>query len=138
MWRWRGGKNKRRGLSRAVCCLWDERLGGKKRHQQRLSTTKKKKKNLHNARPAALTCVNPGDGAGFGTEVGPVIGCGGLFISRSFMVLHQGGVILPALLRRTDTRNTTIKQRVNEKHQDENSFNLNPDHYLKKTKNKQT
>lgn len=40
------------------------------------------------ARPAALTCVNPGDGAGFGTEVGPVIGCGGLFISRSFTVLH--------------------------------------------------
>ena len=36
----------------------------------------------------ALTGVNPGEGAGFGTEVGPVIGCGGLFISRSFMVLH--------------------------------------------------
>lgn len=46
------------------------------------------KKNLDDTRPAALTCVNPGDGAGFGTEVGPVIGCGGLFISRSFMVLH--------------------------------------------------
>lgn len=42
--------------------------------------------NLINA--AALTCVSPGDGAGFGTEVGPVIGCGGLFISRSFVVLH--------------------------------------------------
>lgn len=36
----------------------------------------------------ALTCVSPGEGAGFGTEVGPVIGCGGLFISRSFVVLH--------------------------------------------------
>lgn len=35
-----------------------------------------------------LTCVNPGEGAGLGTEVGPAIGCGGLFISRSFMVLH--------------------------------------------------
>lgn len=37
---------------------------------------------------SVFTCVNPGEGAGFGTEVGPVIGCGGLFISRSFMVLH--------------------------------------------------
>lgn len=37
---------------------------------------------------AFLTCVNPGDGAGFGTEEGPVIGCGGLFISPSFVVLH--------------------------------------------------
>lgn len=36
----------------------------------------------------SLTCVNPGDGAGFGTEEGPVIGCGGLFISPSFVVLH--------------------------------------------------
>lgn len=28
-----------------------------------------------------LTCVSPGDWAGWGTEGGPVIGCGGLFIS---------------------------------------------------------
>lgn len=33
-------------------------------------------------------CVNPGDGEGFGTEVGPDIGCGGLFISRSFISPH--------------------------------------------------
>lgn len=46
------------------------------------------KQLLHSTRSVVLTCVNPGDGAGFGTEVGPVIGCGGLFISRSFMVLH--------------------------------------------------
>lgn len=37
---------------------------------------------------AVFTCVNPGDGAGFGTEEGPVIGCGGLFISPSFVVPH--------------------------------------------------
>lgn len=43
---------------------------------------------LDPTRSRALTCVNPGEGAGFGTEVGPVIGCGGLFISRSFVVLH--------------------------------------------------
>lgn len=42
----------------------------------------------HKTNCSVLTCVNPGEGAGFGTEVGPVIGCGGLFISRSFMVLH--------------------------------------------------
>lgn len=30
--------------------------------------------------------------------MGPVIGCGGLFISRCFMVLHQGGVVVPAFL----------------------------------------
>lgn len=42
---------------------------------------------------AVFTCVNPGDGAGFGTEEGPVIGCGGLFISPSFVVPHEGGVV---------------------------------------------
>lgn len=47
-----------------------------------------------------LTCVNPGEGAGFGTEEGPVIGCGGLFISRYFVVLHQCGVVLPAFLKK--------------------------------------
>lgn len=35
--------------------------------------------------------MSPGDGAGLGTEEGPVIGCGGLFISPSFLVLHEGG-----------------------------------------------
>lgn len=43
------------------------------------------------ASTAVLTCVSPGDGAGLGTEEGPVIGCGGLFISPSFLVLHEGG-----------------------------------------------
>lgn len=30
-----------------------------------------------------LTCERPGEGAGWGVEGGPVIGCGALFISRS-------------------------------------------------------
>lgn len=61
--------------------------------------------NLVNNRPHALTCVNPGDGAGFGTEVGPVIGCGGLFISRCLTVLHQGGVVVPAFLGKKEQQN---------------------------------
>lgn len=60
----------------------------------------------------ALTCVSPGEGAGLGTEVGPVIGCGGLFISRSFTVLHQGGVVLPTFLRKGGkTREQLIDQK---------------------------
>lgn len=53
-----------------------------------MSPNLKTTENLNPTRSATLTCVNPGDGEGFGTDVGPVIGCGGLFISRSFMVLH--------------------------------------------------
>lgn len=33
--------------------------------------------------PVFLTCARPGEGAGWGVEGGPVIGCGALFISLS-------------------------------------------------------
>ena len=45
-----------------------------------------------------LTCVSPGEGAGCGTDTGPVIGCGGLFISCAFVGLHQAGAVLPEYL----------------------------------------
>ena len=45
-----------------------------------------------------LTCVSPGEGAGCGTDTGPVIGCGGLFISCAFVSLHQAGSVLPEYL----------------------------------------
>lgn len=83
LWRWWGGKNKRSWLSRAVSSL--------EMRRQEKTTSSKSNPVKHRDIPlyrVSLTCVSPGEGEGFGTEVGPVIGCGGLFISRSFMGLH--------------------------------------------------
>ena len=47
-----------------------------------------------------LTCVSPGEGAGCGTDTGPVIGCGGLFISCAFVGLHQACSVFAEYLER--------------------------------------
>lgn len=64
---------------------WRER---KKKKQNNFITELQFTQSIYSTQKVGLTWFNTGDGEGFGTEVGPVIGCGGLFISRSFIRLH--------------------------------------------------
>lgn len=60
----------------------------KKKKQNNFITELQFTQSVYSTQKVGLTWFNTGDGEGFGTEVGPVIGCGGLFISRSFIRLH--------------------------------------------------
>lgn len=84
LWRWRGGKNKRRWLSGAVRSLKRKKI----KNQNNFITELKFIQSIYSTQNVGLTWGIPGDWEGFGTEVGPVIGCGGLFISRSLIRLH--------------------------------------------------
>lgn len=102
LWRWWGGEHNRgglpwrkRGLQEAGRGVNSRKWGAEWRRRgcRCKSFIEKRGKKDKNEVPGKLTCERPGEGAGWGVEGDPVIGCGALFISLGSACVGRHGPV---------------------------------------------